>query len=83
MACLATIVLEALELWPFTIDVLKIMGMFGKAELDYNCLLNFSSIYTFFPKRCLAAEASASRDPAHQRHRVEIRLRQGTESRLT
>ena len=75
---LATIVLEALELWPFAVDVLKVFGMYGKAELDVACSLILTSLYPFFPKFCLAAEANASRDSVDQRHRLELRLRQGS-----
>lgn len=72
---LATIVLEALELWPFTLDILKIMGMLGKAVLDTVYSLTFSSLCSFFPKRCRAAAANASGHPFRLRHRLEIRLR--------
>ena len=72
---LATIVLEALELWPFTLDILKIMGMFGKAVLDSFRSLMFSSLCSFFPKRCRAAAANAPGDPFRLCHRLEFRLR--------
>ena len=67
-------ILETLELWPFTIKIFEIMGMLGKAGLDAMCSLRFSSVYSFFPRCCLAAEASAFGDPFDQRHRLEIRL---------
>lgn len=53
MEAMATIVLEALELWPFTIDVLKIMGMFRTSGLNPTCPLTIPASVPSFRNAAL------------------------------
>ena len=43
-------------------------GYVLKSELDASWSLMFSSVYSFFPNRCIAAEASAFADFSQVRH---------------